>query len=130
LEVSAKIREIIRSDLPKRKVTRGAAFAADFDGQPALEEDAAQVVDKPKIGKELERSQSYKTRQTKEGKKLPCRTHGLSRCFYAFPELRYDGFIPNKKVEKNMQQILMDNSELENEIEAIRNEIEERKPFE
>ena len=29
-----------------------------------------------------------------------------------------------------MQQILMDNSELENEIEAIRNEIEERKPFE
>jgi len=33
LEVSAKIREIIRSDLSKKRVTRGTAFVAEFDGE-------------------------------------------------------------------------------------------------
>ena len=35
LAVSMKIREIIQTDVSKRTVMRGTAFAAEFDGEPA-----------------------------------------------------------------------------------------------
>jgi hypothetical protein len=63
---SAKTREIIRSDLPKKE---GYRFAAKFDGEPALEADVAKWSAIPKIGKELGRSQSYKTRQNERRKR-------------------------------------------------------------
>ena len=134
LEVSAKIREIIRSDTSKKRVTRGTAFAAEFDGEPASEEDEVtqrsnKLGNRKRAGTGSALQNAPKGKRNRLGQCKACgqRTHDLSRCFYAFPELRFDGFVPNERLERKVQRALMDNSELKEEIEAIGNEIKVEK---
>jgi hypothetical protein len=132
LEVSVKIREIVGTADTKRRVTRGAAFAIEFDGEPPVDE--AGQENKNKNSRKRARTTSA-TKNTTRGKKRKTRmesckacglrSHELSRCYYAFPELRYPGFEPIKNLEEKVAQALEDNEKLANEVEVIRKEIKE-----
>jgi hypothetical protein len=48
-------------------------------------------------------------------------SHELSRCFYAFPEIRFKGFKPNDELIEKASKAL-ENLTLAKEVEAIRKE--------
>ena len=143
LEASVQIRDVLQvrtEDITKGgRTTRGAAFVTEFDGEPALEEDdITQESDRPRNRKRAGTESILRNAPKRKRKKelnMACKacgskTHPLSKCFYVFPELRFDGFVPNKKLENKVRQILEDNTELEKEIEAIRKEMEDKKASE
>jgi hypothetical protein len=126
LEIGIKIREVIQGDTPKKRVTRGAAFAAEFDGEPATDEDGHEEGDKSSKSRKRAGSTSMSNAPKSKKRKAPCKvcgqlSHVLPRCYYAFPELRHSGFKPVKTlVEKAAQ--AMEDSNLADEVEAIRRE--------
>jgi hypothetical protein len=122
LEVSVKIREIVgTAGTKKRTVTRGNAFAAEFDGEPA--DDREDTTKKPR-----KRARTMSVLPNAE--KKPRRTckacgnprHSLPRCYYAFPELRPQNFRSIKRLEENVAKAILDNEELAEEIDKIRKE--------
>ena len=124
LEVGVKIREIVgTAGTKKRTVTRGNAFAAEFNGEPASDRE-----DKNKKSRKRAGSVSV----LPDAKKRPRRSckacgnpwHGLPRCYYAFPELRPPNFRPIKRWEENAAKALQDNEELAEEVDRIRKEQE------
>jgi hypothetical protein len=128
LKVSSKINEMIRSDPPKGRVTRGTTFAAEFDGE--LNEDDVlsemEVDDKENTRKRAGTISALKGAPKDKKIKTSCKAcgqnrHDLTRCFYAFPELRFKGFKPNKKSIAKATEALKD-PELAKEVERIRKE--------
>ena len=124
LEASVKIREIVGiAGTKKRTITRGNAFAAEFDGEPA---DGRE--DKNKKPRKRARTESV----LPNAKRKPRRTckacgnprHGLPRCYYAFPELRPQNFRPVTRLEENVAKALQNNEELAEEVDKIRKEQE------
>jgi hypothetical protein len=138
LRAGIRIREFVgtNNNPSKGRVTRGTAFAAEFNGEPASEEDATQDSNKSKSRKRAGTASALqnapKGKRNNIGSCQACglRGHQLSKCFYALPELRYDGFVPIERFEKKVRHALMNNSKLENEIEAIRKGLEEKEAFE
>ncbi|OXV07206.1 hypothetical protein Egran_05029 [Elaphomyces granulatus] len=127
LEVSVKIREIVGTADTKRRVTRGAAFAIEFDGEPPVDEAGQENKNKnshkrartTSATKNATRGKKRKTRM-ESCKACGLRSHELSRCYYAFPELRYSGFEPIKNLEEKVAQALEDNEKLANEVEKVK----------
>lgn len=119
--VSAKIREIIRSDQSKKRtVMRG-----HVDGEPAGDEHS-QDAGHNKRGplKRARMPSTSKNLPRNKRKKFGCKAcgqnrHELSRCFYVFPELRPNGFKPNKALVAKVSQAL-DDLNLAKEVETIR----------
>jgi hypothetical protein len=137
LEVGIKIREVIQTDASKRRVTRGTALAAEFDGEPAASEDGyAEEIKTTKSGsrKRAGTTSVLKDASKSKKRKTPCKAcgqprHELSHCFYAFPELRFPGFEPNKTLVEKVAKALED-THLAEEVIAIRKErqeVEDRK---
>jgi len=126
LEVSAKIREIIRSDLSKKRVTRGTAFTAEFDGEPAEDEHIMKHDDRKRSRKRAGTTSALKNAPKVKKNRRACKacgqlTHRLSNCYYAFPEMRPRWFKPIDDLEAKAAEAL-ENVELAEEVEAIRNE--------
>jgi hypothetical protein len=129
LEIGVKIREVVGTmNIPRRKVMRGAVFAADFDGEPAAVEEESR--DEGRNIKSRKRAGTTSAlRNANWGKKRSdkCKAcgqpHDLSRCFYAFPELRYPGFEPNDFLVAKVAQALKERR-LATEVEVIRKEAE------
>lgn len=128
LEASVRIRELVETNMPrKRMVTRGHAFAVEFDGEPAADERGQDEGFKKR--KSIKRARTPSAPSDLPGnkrKKIGCKAcgqnrHELSRCFYVFPELRYKGFKPHEALVAKVSKAL-DDLDLAEEVEAIRKE--------
>ena len=122
LEVSAQVREMLNvSNMPKPRVLRGNTFAADLEESDADEEDKGRRGRK-RAGTETALQEATDSKKKKEDGCKACgqTRHKLSRCYYAFPELRYKGFKPIKKFADQVSRALECNKDLAKEIEAIR----------
>lgn len=122
LEVGVKIREIVgTAGTKKRTVMRGNAFAAEFNGEPADDNE-------DKIKKSRKRAGSVSALPDAEKKpRRACKAcgnlrHSLPRCYYAFPELRPQNFKPIKRLEEKVAKALQHNEELTEEVDKIRKE--------
>jgi hypothetical protein len=133
LEVSVKIREILGTmNIPKGRVTRGAAFAAELDGEPACDEDShderenktsRSVSPRKRAGTTSALNKATKGKKKKNGcKACGMPNHELSRCFYAFPESRYPDFKPIERLVAKVAKSLEENKDLAAEVEKIRKE--------
>lgn len=131
LEVSVKIREIVGSTDIKRRVTRGTTFAAEFNGEPAEPGIDNDDHHDDKDNRKRKRAGTApgntrgKRRKMDDCKACGLSHHKLSRCYYAFPELRHSGFNPIKAVEERVARALITDKNLIDEIEAIRKEMQE-----
>jgi hypothetical protein len=127
LKAGVRVREFVgtNNNPSKGRVVRGAAFAAEFDGEQATEDDrkddrkksrkrAGTVSTLPDVGKKLRRS----------CKACGSPKHPLRRCYYAFPELRPKQFMPVQKWAEKAAKALDDNEELAEEVDIIRKELE------
>jgi hypothetical protein len=129
LEVSMKIREIIQTDVSKRTVMRGTAFAAEFDGEPAPYGDNCDNHDERKNTKSHKRARTTSApNNVTKGKKrkISCKacgqpSHRLIRCYYAFPELRPLDFEPDEELVEKVARALEDGG-LTKEVNTIRKE--------
>jgi hypothetical protein len=131
LEVSIKIREVIQtSDTSGKRLTRGTALAAEFDGEPAAgEDDDAETnkTTKTDTRKRAGTTSALKGAFKKKKKNAQlCKacgqiTHELPRCFYVFPELRYRGFEPIELLVEKVARALED-TRLAEEIATIKKE--------
>ena len=125
LAVSMKIREIIQTDVSKRTVMRGTAFAAEFDGEPAPDRDNCDHHDAK--SRKRARTTSAPSNVTKGKKrKISCKacgqpSHKLTRCFYAFPEIRPWNFEPDEELVEKVARALED-GDLTKEVDIIRKE--------
>jgi hypothetical protein len=131
LSVSAKINEVIRPIALRGRVTRGSTFAtAEFDKEPA-EEDPMETEESTQSRKRAGTNSALKTAPKEKKKKIPCKAcgqikHNLSRCFYAFPELRHHGFKPIESLVAKTIEALKD-PDLAEEVEEIRKQREAKK---
>lgn len=127
LKTSVKIREVIEAARGgfKGRVVRGAAFAAQFDGEQVTDDDKED--DKKKSRKRAGTVSALPNAEKKL--RRTCKAcggimHNLTRCYYVFPELRPERFRPIKKLEKKVAKALEDNEELAEEVDKIRKELE------
>jgi hypothetical protein len=127
LKAGVRIREFVgtNNNPSKGRVVRGAAFAAEFDGEQATDDDrkddrkksrkrAGTVSALPDVGKKPRRS----------CKACGNPKHSLRQCYYAFPELRPKHYRPSKKLAEKVAKALDDNEELAEEVDIIRKELE------
>jgi hypothetical protein len=119
LEVSVKIREIVgTTGTKKRMVTRGNAFAAEFDGEPADDEDKNK--NSRKRAGSVSAFPDTEKKPRRSCKACGNQRHPLSRCYYVFPELRPQKFRSHKWLENKVAKAIQDNEELAEEVDRIR----------
>ena len=128
LRIGAYIREVLNpSSISKPKVVRGNTFVADIDEDTDTEEQE-QGRGRKRAGTDSALKDASDSKKKKDGCKACGQTrHELSRCFYAFPEFRYKGFKPSKKMVDKVAKALEENEELVKEIEAIRQKRQKKK---
>ena len=132
LEASVRIRELVETNMPKKRlVTRGHAFAAEFDGELSGDEHSQDVGNKKKSLKRARTSSAPKNSPENKRRRNGCWAcgqpqHKLSHCFYVFPELSPKDFKPNKSLVTKASRAL-DDSELAERVEAIRKERQNEK---
>ena len=131
LKAGIRIREFVgtNNNPSKGRVTRGAAFTAEFDGEPATDEDNRQEEDNErKPRKRAGTNSALRNLRSSKRTMNPCKAcglpHDLSRCFYAFPELRYEGFKPIDDIAARVARALKRKQGLADDVEAIRKEME------
>jgi hypothetical protein len=137
MSAGMRVREILRaaSDVSKSRVTRGAAFATEFAGEAADDKDDHDEPDKDrtKSRKRQTRSSVSPSRNESRSKKrkVLCKacglpSHKMFRCFYAFPELQPESFVPNEALVEKVAKAL-ENTTLANEVETIRRKRQNKK---
>jgi hypothetical protein len=133
LKAGVRIREFVgtNNNPSKGRVTRGAAFAAEFDGEQATDEDNRQEEDNER--KARKRAGTTSTpRNSRSGKRkmISCKAcglqHDLSQCYYVFPELRHEGFQPIDEIAARVSRALKRKQWLVDDVETIRNEMREQ----
>ena len=89
LEIGVKVREVVGTmNIPKRRVMRGTAFAAGFDGKPATDDEVSHDEGRNTQSRKRARTTESSKKVIKRRKTKPCKAcggnHPLSRCFYAY----------------------------------------------